>query len=446
MDKIYRGYSIPENIKVAEYSSVINDVKIFLPSKPEILVEEFLNNTVRRVAEFRETYSSREIPKIWEKAGVECKKLCMEHLEILSSITKFPKEALEIYIKNIFDNLKENYLLKITETELGNIEYLDRFLPGIVGYTKAYGPKYVVHIFPETIGPQPLSTFQASIVKAPSICKPASNELFFTKLWVDSLVTVDKDIGKYIWCIPWKSGNKNIENKLFSNERCSIIVYGNHQTIDDIKSNAKGSVLGYPFKAGIEIVEIKECEDIYQIAPKLVTDITYMDQCACFSPHIIYVISENLSYPKKLCEEIAKIMDNYPVKRKELDTDNKAIISMLKHTYLLKKTVKLDIEIWEGKDYLILYENDPSFELSPLFRTIRVKPIKSLNELKQILLEQSKYLQTIGTNLNKEKIADIFEDCNISRVVDIGKMPINKLHHHEGKPLILPLIKWIDIE
>ena len=445
MRKKYRVYSIPKENNTDEYFREVDNFTLVYPSNPELLINDFLKDANKLSYEFKEEYSAKDIPKIWDRAGKECIKLCEENLDVLSATTKFPEEALKLYVKNIFDNLKEIHLLKIVESEIGNIDYLDKFAPSVGGYTKAYGPKYAIHIFPETIGPQPLSTFQTGVIKTPAICKPSSGEPIFTTLWIDSLKEVDNNIGKYILSVPWKGGNEIIEDKLFGNEDSAIIVYGDNATIDNIKSKSKGKVLEYSFKAGIEIIKINNSEEINEIASKVVKDIAYMDQCACFSPHVVYVI-DSPSDSKKLCEKMAKELDNYPIKRKKIGVDEKSVISMLKYTCLLEKSAGLDVEVYSGKDYLIIYEEDPSFQLSPLFRTIRVKPIKNIDELADLLYGYKNYIQTIGTNLEKEKIANSFKDYNISRIVDMGKMPINKLYHHEGRPLISPLIRWIDIE
>ncbi|MEM7816990.1 MAG: acyl-CoA reductase, partial [Candidatus Aenigmatarchaeota archaeon] len=153
------------------------------------------------------------------------------------------------------------------------------------------------------------------------------------------------------------------------------------------------------------------------------------------------------SYPIKLCEEMAKIMNEQKIRRKRLSVDEKSVISMLYHTYLLEKTAGLDLDVWKGEEYLIIYDGtNSSFELSPLYRTIRVKRIENLEDLKNTLYDYREYLQTIGTNLEKEEVAELFADYNISRIVDVGNMPITKIYHHEGMPLFSPLIKWIDIE
>ncbi|MBU5678811.1 MAG: acyl-CoA reductase [Candidatus Aenigmatarchaeota archaeon] len=449
--KEYRAYSIPGNKTIKEFSIEINGVKIYYPSSPEELVEEFIETVDERRSRFRSKYKAKEIPKIWEEAGKRCKKACMENLEVLSATTKFPEEALILYIENIFDNLKEDYLSEIVEAELGSMDYLDGFGKYLKSKTtkvktKAFGPRYVVHIFPESLGPQPISTFQSSVLKSPSISKPSYNEPVFTTIWINSLKEVDEGIGDFLWCIPWKGG-EDLEDRLFEDENAAIIVYGAHDTINKIRAKAKGKVLGYPLRAGVEIVSLKDSRDVKKNAPKIVRDMTYMDQTACFSPHIVYVISRDSSYPIKLCEEMAKIMNEQKIRRKRLSVDEKSVISMLYHTYLLEKTAGLDLDVWKGEEYLIIYDGtNSSFELSPLYRTIRVKRIENLEDLKNTLYDYREYLQTIGTNLEKEEVAELFADYNISRIVDVGNMPITKIYHHEGMPLFSPLIKWIDIE
>jgi len=447
-----KAYSLPKDIEkdVKENYVKIGKENVAFPSNTYELLFKYLKNIEEISKRFREEYETLEIPKIWKKAGKICKKRCKENIETLSETTKYPVKALEKYIEDIC-NVDEKFLIKLIKSEIGDPRYLDEFRPSSIGYSKAYGPKCIVHVFPSTIGPQIISTFQASVVKSPSICKPSSEEPLFTAFWVDSVKEVEKEFQNYLVSLPWRGGDEKIEDIIFGREESFVIAYGDMQTLEDIKEKANGKVLEYPFRAGMEIVKIgkKEKKKISKIAQKISYDIVYMDQQACFSPHVIYLLSGDKESHLKFCDELAKALKNTNIPRKHLSIDEKSNISMLRLNYFLQKSSGLDVYVWSDRDYMVIYEEDSSFNFSPLFRTIYVKPLSSLEDLREILKEYKGYLQTVGTNLDteeKEKLADLLSDYGISRITEIGKVPILKILHHEGRQQITPLIKWIDIE
>jgi hypothetical protein len=336
----------------------------------------------------------------------------------------------------------------MVEVEIDKAEYLDDFQESEAGLSKAYGPSYVVHIFPATPGPQVLSIFQATAVKAPSLCKPDSEEPIFTSLFVDSIKDIDKELGNCIWVLPWKGGNEAIEDKLFSSENSAVIVYGTEETVEKVKVKSKGKVVEYPRRIGFEVIDADENE-FEEISEKVARDIAFYDQQACFSPHVIYVIGGK-EKAKKFAKKLAKSLEKVEIPRSKLSTDTKAVISMYKSTCSLMKISGFPIEIYSGNEYVVVYNANPEFETSCLYRVATVKPIESIEELPLLLKNYKGHLQTVGvwlTDEDKKKIADMLQDYGVSRITDVGKVAKPSIFwHHDGNYNIAQLIKWVDIE
>lgn len=444
---IYKGFSVPrdEESSIAEiYHKFDSGVEISFPEDVSKIIYRFLERVEDLKEEFRKTYKAKEIPEIWGRAIRTCKEICKDNLTALSVTTGFPEEALEVYLEAIFSDINEEVFRKIAESEL-DIEYIDGFKKSKIGYSKAYGPKYVIQILPGVPGPQLLSSFQSSIVKAPSIYKPPSEEPLFTNFWIESLKAEEPSLEKYLWVIPWRGGDEDIENELFSDEDSALIVYGDENTIKDIKSRAKGKVIGYPRRFGFEVIDTRK-EGLSSIAQKIAKDVAYFDQLACFSPHVIYAIGTREKV-KELSKELSKSLETIKLPRAKLNVDTKSVLSMLKATLMGERCIGLPVDIYCGKEHLVIFEEDPEFQPSCLYRVVRVKPLDCIEKLPEYLKGYKGYFQTVGTNLDdKEKLADLLYPLGVSRITETGKMVPSYILHHDGNQQILPLLRWVDIE
>ncbi len=443
--------SIEEKIELEEYTLGNQDEKVVVksPKFPEKIVRNLFKKFSLAKKEFEE-YKAKEIIRVFSKVAKRWRKKGYEFREIAEKIlpftTKFHKKAIRHYLDSIF-RMDEKSITKMIETQIGKISYLDEFSESPVGYSRIFGPEYVVHMFGETIGPQLLSLLESSLLKSPSIVKVSKREPVLTTLVVESIKDVDENLGNYLACLPWKGGDKKVEEKLFSNKDSCIVVYGSEENIEEIRKKAKGKVIGYHQRIGLEVIE-----EIDEVTPKKVAlDVVMFDQHACFSPHVVYVIGKKervKSFAEALAEELYHIEKEIP--RGEIDLDKKSVISMEKITQNLLKHTGLDIEIYDNRTSLVIYEEVPSFKSSCLHRVVYVKPLEKLEKLPEYLESVKGYLQTVGVSMNLEKkkrLAEILYPLGVSRITDCGRIAFPKIEwHHDGKSSLQEMGRWVDIE
>ena len=103
-----------------------------------------------------------------------------------------------------------------------------------------------------------------------------------------------------------------------------------------------------------------------------------------------------------------------------------------------------------GTDWTVVYDADPTFIQSPLYRTIRVKPLRNITQLGGILDAWRPYLEAVGVAADSEwmaTIADTLGTLGISRVCPIGTMQRPPLSwRHGGRLRVGDLVRLIGVE
>ena len=97
-----------------------------------------------------------------------------------------------------------------------------------------------------------------------------------------------------------------------------------------------------------------------------------------------------------------------------------------------------------------MVENDPEFKLSPLFRTIYLKPIKALDQALPHLAPYRHYLQTIALAVAPERsgaLADAAIAQGALRVVKAGEMSGGHPGEpHDGQYGLHELVRWVSLD
>jgi hypothetical protein len=104
----------------------------------------------------------------------------------------------------------------------------------------------------------------------------------------------------------------------------------------------------------------------------------------------------------------------------------------------------------QGTEWTVIYDTDPVFIPSPLYRTIRVKPLASLAQLASLLTPHRSYLEAAGIAIGKERLSEAAEtlgQAGVSRVCPIGALQLPPLSwRHGGRPRIADLVRWVEVE
>jgi hypothetical protein len=98
----------------------------------------------------------------------------------------------------------------------------------------------------------------------------------------------------------------------------------------------------------------------------------------------------------------------------------------------------------------VLYDPDPHFSVSPLARTIWIKPVRDLSEIAGHLESIRPYLQGVGLAIPQERQTEVILSLarmGVNRICAIGKMQKPPLTwHHDGRFRLLDLLRFVDWE
>ena len=100
----------------------------------------------------------------------------------------------------------------------------------------------------------------------------------------------------------------------------------------------------------------------------------------------------------------------------------------------------------------MIYEADPSFAPSPLYRTVRVKPLADLGRLAVLLKPWQPYLEAVGTvvpadDRRRQSLLEVLAGSGLSRICPVGTMQTPSLGwRHGGRPRLAELVTWTAVE
>ncbi len=104
----------------------------------------------------------------------------------------------------------------------------------------------------------------------------------------------------------------------------------------------------------------------------------------------------------------------------------------------------------QGTAWTVIYDIDPAIVLSPLFRTVRVKSIKNLNEVIPLLKHWRPHLQAAGLSVAEDRLRALSEalgNSGFNRICPLGKMqepPVD--WSQDGHRFLVDRLRWVDLE
>ncbi|MFN3477272.1 MAG: acyl-CoA reductase, partial [Candidatus Methylomirabilales bacterium] len=194
---IVPGYFLLDPLKAVEVTSLnFGRVQVQVP----VLTPAFLGEVIGTLTEARDRYLARlPIPGIlevvdraiarWLDPGYPPRKLAEA---ALPEVTGFSPPMVASTLPKMLEGYRGDRLWKLLESELGDPLALDGFRPYAGGYSRAFGPRLVTHVFsgniPFLAAPGLILTLLA---KSASLAKASSEEPIFPALFARSLAEED---------------------------------------------------------------------------------------------------------------------------------------------------------------------------------------------------------------------------------------------------------------
>ena len=354
----------------------------------------------------------------------------------------------------IFREYRADTLEALCVAELGGLEVLDRFVPSSLGHRKAYGPPLITHVLASNLPGAGLdSVIFSLLVKSATLVKTSSAEPVLPVLFARSIQDIDPNLGSCLNVATWLGGNAQLEDLAYG--RADIIVAsGSDASLAAIRKRTRGQFIGYGHKVSFSLVTKESLADAEETAHKATYDVALYDQQGCLSPQLIYVEEGAAVSPKEFAALLATGLAHWQTELPrgpvppEVSTAIRKVRDEAEWQALAGKDVVLHASP-KGTDWTVVYDADPTFVQSPLYRTIRVKPLRNIAQLSGILDTWRPYLEAVGVAAGLERlatIADTLGALGVSRVCPIGTMQRPPLSwRHGGRPRIGDLVRWVGI-
>jgi phenylacetate-coenzyme A ligase PaaK-like adenylate-forming protein len=378
----------------------------------------------------------------------------------LPELTGFSPEMVAAELDAIPLALSRRYLEPKLRSELGALDALDawRRRPGHEGMTRAFPRGVVLHVSSGNVSVGgSLSAVEGLITRNVNLIKAASDDPFFPILFAESLHEMDPDgiISGGLAVLSW-SGRTVPLHKIFQQECDAIVVWGGEEVVQEYRRDLplRCRLIEYGPRISFAVVGAEQAAQA-DTAAKLAQDIGLWDQTACSSAQTVYVEDPTgdrcltRQFAAALAMALEAFQQQYPMGR--LDMPEKAEITKERQMAVAEMAMgRATLIIPEkGQHWTVVEEADPTFKLSPLFRTVTVKTVHALHEVADLVAPYGPLLQTCGLGVAPERaesVAGSLAQIGVLRFTALGEMTGGFAGEpHDGVYALAELVKWVSL-
>ncbi|HXC61847.1 MAG TPA: acyl-CoA reductase, partial [Nitrospiria bacterium] len=412
-----RGYFLPPHIKVKDYTTLTFDrVEIEVPVlTPDLIwvITEHLLAFHDRVLMKRPVHSIVKAfgsaIRQWQKPS-EPRQLA---LAALPAITGFSPEMIVRILEKPWAEYRSDKINVFLKNNIYNYKILDEFTMRPSMQSRAFGPRLTTHILAGNIpGAGIPDLIMASVIKSANLVKTSGGEPLLPVLFAESLAEIDSELAQGLAVVWWRGGDQAIENAAFSRSDC-VIASGSDETIKGIQQRVKSRFIGYGHRLSFGLIGKEVLKNARTIAKRAALDVAMYDQQGCLSPHLFYVEAGGTVTPKEFAGLLADELEALSIKlpRGKISTEAASTLRQLKDLSEIREAAGNEVAVYSRKDldWLAIYEADPFFVPSPLYRAIRVKPLKDFSLLPSLLQSWTPYLQAAGVAVGKDRRKKVAE-------------------------------------
>lgn len=456
---IVPGYFLPESFTAAEVASLdFGRVQVQVPVLTPALTGEVIGSITRARDRYLATLPIHAILGVIDRAVARWLDPEYPLREMaktaLPEVTGLSQPMIASTLPKMLEGYRRDRLLRLLEDELGDPLVLDGFRPRAGGYSRVFGPKLITHVFSGNIPALAVpGLISALLVKSASLAKASSEEPIFPALFARSLAEEDPRLGECLAVLWWKGGDEALEEIVFS--RADVVVaYGTDRAMESIRTQVKGRFIRHGHKLSFGIIGREALSNAEQVAQDAAYDVSLFDQQGCLSPHLFYVEEGGAISPEGFAHALTNAMEvlEQRLPRGRISREEALKVLQLRGAYEFKEIAGKGVIVYagEGMAWTVIYEEDPTFLPSCLNRTVRVKPVKDIFEVLDLVAPFRPYLSTAGLAVSPDRLvplADGLGRLGVSRICPIGRMqhpPIS--WHHDGRFQILDLLRWVDLE
>jgi hypothetical protein len=270
---------------------------------------------------------------------------------------------------------------------------------------------------------QPL--LPALALRRPVLLKSPTSEPLFAPAFVRSLVQAEPALETALAAVTWRGGDEALEAPIL--ERAgTVLAYGDQTAVDSVARRTPGRCVVYGPKASLAIISRQADTDF--VAAGLARDIALFDQRGCLSIQAIYTDGDSRALATALATQLAGRAASWPAG--PLDPTLAASVQQLRLEANMRGLYLPELPIASGT---VVVDPIPEFRSSPGLRTVRIHPLRDLEEVVPTLSPWRGKLQ--GAALAGEAAWALESDLSelgITRCAEPGRLQSPDALWHNG--------------
>lgn len=459
---ILKAYFLPPGIQPKEETRSFGSVRVHLPRLTATTLSEVMTRLRRAQGNSLASRSTKELAEIlgrvadrWRNPEDPIRKTAQA---TLPEITGLAPDMVSYLLTDCFSGVTPEALLADVAADLGHVRALDEFRPSANGRARAFGPAVIVHILAGNIFTLPVRAVAGSLlVKSAVFAKSSSSEPVMATLFARSVAEVAPDLAEAMAVAWWPGESKAGEalERLVCDRADLVTATGSDEAVKAIRGRVQSPVLVFPHRASLGIVSREALVEIKEVAKAAALDVVLYDQAGCLSPHLFYVETGGVQTPRDfaraLAEELRQLETKWPRGPRSVRTS--AALHRFRSLAEIRQADGEDVIVLgseTGSRWTVLYEGNDRFNLSPLDRTIRVKPVADLLDVCPRLGEVSHCLQAAGVAVPQNRLiplAEALAQVGIYRICPIGRMQRPPFGwNQDGMRFVKNTVKWVEID
>ncbi len=269
------------------------------------------------------------------------------------------------------------------------------------------------------------------------IVKSASGEPLLAVLFAEALAGADPSVASAFAITWWEGGSAHCESE-FLGGIDSLIAYGSDHAIESLAARGPKRFIGHRHKLSIGVVRLDREHDLAEIADAAAIDVALYDQLGCLSLQSLFTVAGTPGQRREFVEALSRALADAERRLPPgLLTEAEALaIRHLRDEYEWRAIRGEAVSVHNGmhaSSWTIVDDPTPGLRPSPLHRTIFVRSLGSLAELRCALGEWLPRIESVGMDIWPDEAASReMSALDVPRVTRLGAMQSPDLAWRQG--------------
>lgn len=371
----------------------------------------------------------------------------------------FAREMVELELYGLTMALSRPYLEGKIAAELGRLDAQDVWhRRGQAGFQRALPRGVTLHVASGNVSTTGvLSLIEGLLTRNVNLLKVASNAPLLPLLFADSLALIDgfAELATSIAVMSW-SGEQTPHHELLAREADAVVVWGGDEVVAAYRAHigpstrlvTYGPRVSAAFVGAYAVGPASLSETVAAIA----RDVCLWDQSACSSPQCLYLEAKGDALDTFLAALAAAMeAEGARLPMGGLGLQERAEITKERELAVIDELMgQARLIVPPHPGWTLVVDHDPAFRLSPLFRTLYIKPVADLHDVVPHLAPYRAYLQTAGLAIEASRLpafAEALFGVGLLRITRLGEMSGGfPGEPHDGQHGLTELVRWVSLD